>query len=118
MRLQNRGVTRVSPAIDADPASTCRRAARVVADQVAVPRETLSGRSAQSRAAPAARQTEPASPRCCREMALERAESSAVVSVARRQRVDKARKIRWLTYGRVFRPGKVGLPARVLSLIP
>ena len=57
-------------------------------------------------------------PRSCREIALERAESSAVVSVARRQGVDKARKIRWLTYGRVFRPGKVGLPARVLSLIP
>ena len=36
MRLQNRGVTRVSPAIDADPAATCLRAARVVADQVAV----------------------------------------------------------------------------------
>ena len=36
MRLQNRGVTRVSPAIDADPAATCLRGARVVADQVAV----------------------------------------------------------------------------------
>ena len=104
--------------MDADPAATCLRAARVVADQVAVLRETLSGRSPQSRAAPAALQTEPASPRCCRETALERAESSAVVSVARRQGVDKARKIRWLTSGRVFRPGKVGLPARVLSLIP
>ena len=41
MRLQNRGVTRVSPAFDADPAATCLRAARVVADQVAVSRETL-----------------------------------------------------------------------------
>ena len=58
MRLQNRGVTRVSPAIDADPASTCLRAARVVADQVPLPRETRSGLSTQSRAAPAARQTE------------------------------------------------------------
>jgi len=59
MRLQNRGVTRVSPATDADSASTCLRAVRVVADQIAVLREALSGRSAQSRAAPAVRQTEP-----------------------------------------------------------
>jgi hypothetical protein len=49
--------------------------------------------------------TRPSSPRCCREMALERAESSGVVALARRQGVDKARKIRWLTYGRMFRPG-------------
>jgi hypothetical protein len=57
LRLQNRGVTRVSPVIT-DPASTCLRAARVVADQVPLPRETRSGLSTQSRAAPAARQTE------------------------------------------------------------
>ena len=105
------------PAFDAEPVATCLRAARVVADQVAVSRETL-GASAQSRVARAESQTEPASPRCCRELALERAESSAVVSVARRQGLDKARKIRWLTYGRVFRSDRVRLPARVLSLIP
>src|SRR6185369_5485951 len=58
-----------------------------------------------SLAAPAARRTAPASPRCCREMALERAESSGVVGAARRQGVDKARKIRWLTFGRGCRPG-------------
>src|SRR5262245_58448750 len=40
-------------------------------------------------------------PRCCREIALERAKSSAVVSAARRQGVNKARKIRWLGCGRI-----------------
>src|SRR5262245_50547197 len=64
----------------------------------------------------AARRARP--PRSCREIALERAESSGVVSAARRQGVNKTRKIRWLAADGAIRPGRAALPVRVRSLIP
>src|SRR5262245_35429793 len=57
-------------------------------------------------------------PRSCREIALERTESSGVVSAARRQGVNKTRKIRWLATDGAIRPGRAALPVRVRSLIP
>src|SRR5262245_45427222 len=57
-------------------------------------------------------------PRSCRDIALERAESSGVVSAARRQGVNNTRKIRWLAADGAIRPGRAALPVRVRSLIP